>query len=66
MNSQKRLNTPEEEAKRLKISVKTLAKWRSTGHPKLPFIKIGGAVRYDPDQTDAYLANYNLDNGSTK
>ncbi|HAI96060.1 MAG: hypothetical protein CL866_02885 [Cycloclasticus sp.] len=50
-----KLNTPEEEAARIKIPVTTLAKARSTGHPAIPFIKIGKTVRYDPEAVDAWL-----------
>lgn len=58
------LNTPEQEAKRLNISVRTLAKWRSLGHPNLPYIKIGRAVRYAPEKTDAYLAKHSFNSVS--
>jgi hypothetical protein len=58
--SQQRLNTPEEEAKRLKVSARTLAKWRCVGSPNIPYIKIGRAVRYDPLKTDAYLAKHSV------
>jgi hypothetical protein len=51
-----RLNTPEEEATRLNLSPRTMAKARSTGHPSIPFIKIGKTVRYDPAAVDLWLA----------
>jgi hypothetical protein len=50
-----RLNTPEEEAARLNLSSRTMAKARSTGSPNIPYIKIGRTVRYDPVAVDAWL-----------
>jgi hypothetical protein len=50
------LNTPEQEAARLNLSARTMAKARSTGHPAIPFIKIGKTVRYDPVAVDQWLA----------
>ena len=55
MNTQ-RLNTPDQEAIRLNLSPRTMAKARSTGHPAIPFIKIGKTVRYDPVAVDYWLA----------
>ena len=54
--SPQRLNTPTEEAARLNISPRTMAKARSTGNPAIPFIKIGKTVRYDPVAVDHWLA----------
>jgi hypothetical protein len=51
-----RLNTPDQEAIRLNLSPRTMAKARSTGHPSIPFIKIGKTVRYDPAAVDLWLA----------
>ena len=51
----RKLNTPEEESGRITIPVTTLAKARSTGHPAIPYIKIGKTVRYDPEAVDAWL-----------
>jgi len=56
MNTLKRLNTPEQEAIRLNLSPRTMAKARSTGQPSIPFIKIGKTVRYDPVAVDHWLA----------
>ena len=49
------LNTPAEEARRIKTTEKTLAnqRWRGDGPP---FLKIGRSIRYDPELTDAWLA----------
>lgn len=51
----KRLNTTEEEARRLSLSPKTLAnqRWRGDGPP---YVLIGRLPRYDPELTDAWLA----------
>lgn len=64
MVTRQNLNTPEQEAKRLNISERTLAKWRSIGSPGIPYIKIGRAVRYDPEKTDAYLARHSFNSVS--
>ena len=46
-----------EAARILGLSAKTLRRWRWAGKPELPFHKIGAAVRYDPQELKAYLAN---------
>lgn len=51
-----RLNTPEQEAVRINLSSRTMAKARSTGNPDIPYIKIGRTVRYDPVTVDQWLA----------
>ena len=51
-----RLNTPEEEATRLNLSPRTMAKARSTGHPDIPYLKLGKTVRYDPVAVDHWLS----------
>tara|TARA_B110000908_G_C10146121_1_gene399131 strand:+ start:773 stop:967 length:195 start_codon:yes stop_codon:yes gene_type:complete len=60
--STQRLNTPEEEAIRLNLSPRTMAKARSTGQPSIPFIKIGKTVRYDPVAVDQWLAKNTRNN----
>jgi hypothetical protein len=62
MSQQRTLHTPEQEAKRLNMSARTLAKARSTGHPNIPYIKIGRTVRYDPDAVDTWLAKHSHNN----
>jgi len=59
------LNTTKQESDRINIPIRTLAKARSTGFPKIPYIKIGRTVRYDPEAVDSYLANntYNNEGG---
>ena len=56
MTTTRKLNTPEQEAERINIPVRTLAKARSTGTPNIPYLKISRTVRYDPVQVDAWLA----------
>jgi len=61
---QKRCDTPScssprllnelELAERLALSVKTLRRWRWAGLGP-HFLKIGGAVRYDPRDVDAFI-----------
>ena len=51
---QTKLLTEREAAERLSVAVATLRRWRWAGN-KLPFLKIGSAVRYDPDELDAYV-----------
>jgi hypothetical protein len=48
------LNTEKEEAKRLKVSVRTLQSWRYKGGGP-PYLQLGSAVRYDPVRVDAWL-----------
>ncbi len=43
-----------EVAKILSVKVSTLRRWRWAGEPP-PFIKIGAAVRYDPQALKDYL-----------
>lgn len=49
------LNTTQEESERINIPIRTMIKARSTGYPKIPYIRIGRSVRYDPIAVDAYL-----------
>lgn len=49
------LKTPEEAAKVLKVSVRTLAKWRCTDEVKIPYIKVGRSVRYKLSDLDKYI-----------
>ncbi len=43
-----------ETAKILSVKVSTLRRWRWAGQPP-PFIKVGAAVRYDPQTLKDYL-----------
>ena len=56
-NSTYQLLTPEEVAEKLKLSANTLRKWRTLGRlGPLPFVKIGGRVRYINEDVDAFIA----------
>jgi len=52
---------PEDVATMLGCTTGTLAKWRSTGKHKIPFLKYGtgprAAVRYRQSAIDAFLAS---------
>jgi hypothetical protein len=52
----KALLTPAGAAKRLAVTLRNLQHDRSTSR-KIPFIKIGHLVRYDPDDLDAFIAS---------
>lgn len=43
-------------AERLAIEETTLAAWRCTKREALPFVRIGGAVRYRPQDVDQFIA----------
>jgi len=43
-----------EAARILGLSVKTLRRWRWAGKPPC-FLKLGGAVRYDPADLEAFI-----------
>lgn len=53
--SARRLVDEHEAAALLGLSVKTLRRWRWAGR-ELPFVKLGGSVRYDLADIDAYVA----------
>jgi excisionase family DNA binding protein len=46
--------TTKDVAKHLHVSLKTVFNLRKKG---LPFVQLGGAVRFDPQEIRAYLAN---------
>lgn len=56
MTARPALLTPEEAGEFLKKSTRVLAKARSTGHPAIPFAKIGKSIRYSQADLDAYIA----------
>jgi predicted DNA-binding transcriptional regulator AlpA len=53
-NDSVRLIDEHEAAKRLGLAVATLRRWRWVGRDPR-FVKIGGAVRYDPSDLDAFI-----------
>jgi excisionase family DNA binding protein len=56
----KNLLTADEAATHLNVSVRTLAKWRSVGHPNLPYSKVGRCVRYMQRDLEAYLDKHSF------
>lgn len=62
MTTKQSLITPEQAAQHLKVSVRTLAKWRSIGSPNIPYTKIGRCIRYNPADLDSYLAKHTFNN----
>jgi hypothetical protein len=51
------LLTPQQVSAILQIPQSTLGVWRSTGRVKLPFVKVGHAVRYRRSALDRMLSN---------
>ncbi|QGZ54305.1 helix-turn-helix domain-containing protein [Paraburkholderia acidiphila] len=47
--------TPEQAATYLSINEHTLAQWRSNRQQRIPFVKIGGRVRYRKADLDAWI-----------
>lgn len=44
----------------LKIPVKTLQKWRSTGYLNIPYVRIGRKIRYRPSDLKAYVDSHRI------
>lgn len=51
----RRLMDTNEAASYLGLSSGTLRKWRMTGKYNLPHIEVGGRIRYDRNDLDAWL-----------
>ncbi len=49
------LLTPEQAAQLLGMSDRTLATWRSTGRHALPYIRVGGRIRYSKAALTAWF-----------
>ena len=49
------LLSPEETARMLGISAGTLSVWRCTGRYSLPYIKIGGCVKYKQEDLNNFI-----------
>ena len=49
---------PEEAAQVLRISPRTLAKWRSTGENNIPYVKVGKSVRYRPADIQNHIDSH--------
>lgn len=52
------LLTPEQAASYLQVPASTLSVWRSTGRVALPYLKLGGHVRYRREDIERYLADH--------
>lgn len=59
------LVTEKEAAQILNISPGTLSVWRSTGRHALPFVKVGGSVRYSRKGLELWLAARTRTSGAT-
>jgi len=64
MKTQHDLVTPKDAAAIMSVSVGTLAKWRSTGHPSIPYVKIGRCVRYRRAELEDYIQKYTINSPS--
>jgi len=49
------LLTPEQAASYLQVPSSTLSVWRSTGRVALPYLKLGGHVRYRREDIERFL-----------
>ena len=49
------LLTPDETARKLRVTVETLAIWRCTKRYPLPYVKVGRRVMYRPADVDAFI-----------
>ena len=58
MDAQKELLTTAEAANFLALKPASLTTWRCTGAVRLPFVKIGGAVRYRRRDLERYLEDH--------
>ena len=53
----KKLISPQELAQYLGVSVNSLAVWRTNKTYPIPYIKVGGKIRYDIDDINQWLNN---------
>lgn len=53
----KKLISPKELAEYLGISINSLAVWRTNKTYPIPYIKVGGKIRYDLDDINQWLNN---------
>jgi hypothetical protein len=51
------LLAPSDVAKRLGLEETTLAAWRCSGRPALPYVRIGGRIRYRPCDVASFIAD---------
>ena len=55
MSQHSKLMTTSEAAEMLRLHPDTLRHWRSTGSVDLPFVLVGGSVRYSESEVLDYL-----------
>jgi hypothetical protein len=55
VNDKSKLVTDAEASEFLGVTVGTLAVWRCTGRYRLPFVKVGGLVRYIPQDLNDFV-----------
>ena len=60
-NSKRILLTPQQVADIIGINKGTLAVWRCTKRYPLPYVKFGGAVKYKPEDVEAFIALRRVD-----
>ena len=56
--NQAKFFTPEELADHLKLSLKTLANWRSDGSVPLAYVKFGKKVLYSSSDVEAFIESH--------
>ena len=54
------LLTPEQAAAFLQVPVTTLSVWRCTGRVALPYLKVGGHVRYRREEIERFLSQHEV------
>ncbi len=47
-------------AEYLSISARTLANWRTQGHPHINYVKVGRCVRYRKSALDDFLTTHSV------
>ena len=52
------LLTPAQIAERLQVSVAWVRDHSTRKHPRLPVVRIGGLLRYDPADIDRWIADH--------
>ena len=55
MNTFDKLLTPPQVAELIGLDHRTLANWRASGAERLPYIRVGGRIRYDRADVKEWL-----------
>lgn len=53
--TKEQLYSPDDVAAMLGVSPSTLARWRQTGDPDLPYLRLGGRIRYRASDIQEFL-----------